>query len=104
MGQVVKSPIAYWLVHVFLIGPLIVLWAGVAYWFGFSSGVLLRFVFPPMAVPMFLLIFPVAAFIWTMVHFAKTPPERQLARAADVVVCIFVLFSLLIVAGQVAGQ
>ena len=103
MRRIIQSPIAYWLVHVALIGPLL-LWAGVAYWFGFSSGVLLRFVFPPMAVPMFLLVFPVGAFVWTVIHFAKTPPERQLARAADVMVCIFVLFSLLIIAGQVAGQ
>lgn len=104
MNRITNSAFTYWLVHIFLIGPLIVLWAGVAYWFGFSSGVILRFVFPPMAVPMFLLIFPVAAFVWTMVHFAKTPPERELARGADVMVCIFILFSLLIIAGQVAGQ
>ncbi len=104
MGRIVKNPLTYWLVHIALIGPLVVLWAGVAYWFGFSSGVLLRFVFPPMAVPMFLMIFPVAAFVWTMVHFARTPRDWQLTRAADVLVCVFILFSLLIIAGQVAGQ
>lgn len=98
------SQVLYWLVHSLLIGPLIVLWACVAYWFGFSSGVILRFVFPPMAVPLFLLIFPVAAFVWTVVHFARTPPERELARFADVIVCVFILFTLLIIAGQVAGQ
>lgn len=97
-------PLTYWLVHIFLIGPLVVLWAGVAYWFGFSSGVILRFVFPPMAVPMFLLIFPVAGFVWTMVHFARTPPERERSRFADVVICLFILFSLLIIAGQVSAQ
>ncbi|NOT46232.1 MAG: hypothetical protein HOP17_00585, partial [Acidobacteria bacterium] len=53
---------------------------------------------------MFLLVFPVGAFVWTLVHFAKTPPEKQLARGADVMVCIFILFSLLIIAGQAAGQ
>lgn len=104
MAQIIKSPITYWLVHIFLIGPLVVLWAGVAYWFGFSSGVILRFVFPPMAVPIFLLVFPVGAFIWTLLHFTRTPRERELARGADVMVCIFILFSLLIIAGQVAGQ
>lgn len=104
MARIVNSSTAYWLVHLLLIGPLIILWAGVAYWFGFSSGVILRFIFPPMAVPLFLLIFPVGAFIWTVIHFARTPPERELARFADVVVCLFILFSLLIIAGQVAGQ
>ena len=94
----------YWLVHIVLIGPLVVLWAAVAYWFGFSSGVILRLVFPPMAVPMFLLVFPAAGLIWTLRHFLKTPRERQLARAADAAVCVFLLFSLLIVAGQFAGQ
>lgn len=104
MARKAKTSLTYWLVHALLIGPLVVLWAGVAYWFGFSSGVILRFVFPPMAVPMFLLIFPAAAFVWTLIHFARTPPERELARFADVLVCIFILFSLLIIAGQVAGQ
>jgi hypothetical protein len=104
MARIINSPITYWLVQSLLIGPLVVLWAGVAYWFGFSSGVILRFVFPPMAVPMFLLVFPIAAFLWTVRHFVGTPRERQLARGADVVVCIFLLFSILIVAGQFAGQ
>ncbi|MGD9564149.1 MAG: hypothetical protein AB7F88_18350 [Pyrinomonadaceae bacterium] len=104
MRRIVKNPITYWLVHTALIGPLIVLWAGVAYWFGFSSGVILRFVFPPMAVPLFLLVFPVAGLIWAICHFVRTPSERQLARGADVVVCVFLLFSILIVAGQFAGQ
>lgn len=99
-----RSHVVYWFIQFLMLGPLVVLWAGVAYWFGFSSGVILRFVFPPMAVPMFLLIFPVAAFVWTMVHFARTPRDRQLARAADVLVSVFILFSLLIIAGQVAGQ
>lgn len=104
MARIVNSPITYWFVQSRLIGPLVVLWAGVAYWFGFSSGVLLRFVFPPMAVPMFLLIFPIAGFLWTARHFVKTPRERQLARGADMLVCLFLLFSILIVAGQFAGQ
>ena len=63
MNRITNSPITYWLVQSLLVGPLVVLWAGVAYWFGFSSGVLLKFVFPPMAVPMFLLVFPIAAFL-----------------------------------------
>lgn len=104
MARIVKNNAVYWTIHLFLIGPLVLLWAGVAYWFGFSSGVILSFVFPPMAVPMFLLIFPLAAFFWTLFHYLKTPPERQLARGADVIVCIFLSFSLLIIAGQIAGQ
>jgi hypothetical protein len=104
MNRFFNSPVTYWFVQTLLIGPLVLLWAGVAYWFGFSSGVLLKFVFPPMAVPMFLLVFPVAGFLWTVRHFARTPRERQLARGADVVVCMFLLFSILIVAGQFAGQ
>lgn len=104
MAQMINSPVTYWLIQSLLIGPLVVLWAGVAYWFGFSSGVILRFVFPPMAVPLVLLIFPAAGFVWTVRHFRKTPRERQLARAADVAVCLFLLFSMLIVAGQFAGQ
>lgn len=104
MTRIINSPITYWLIQSLLIGPLVILWAGVAYWFGFSSGVILRFVFPPMAVPMFLLICPVAGFLWTVRHFVRTPRERQLARGADVVVCIFLLFSIVIVAGQFAGQ
>ncbi len=94
----------YWAVQLVLIGPLVVLWAGVAYWFGFSSGVILRFVFSPMSVPLVLLFFPLAAFIWTMIHFKKTPPEKQLVWGADIVLCIFILFSMFIVAGQIAGQ
>lgn len=58
MSRISNSSLIYWLVQSFLVGPLVVLWAGVAYWFGFSSGVILRFVFPPMAVPLVLLIFP----------------------------------------------
>jgi hypothetical protein len=104
MARIFNNAITYWLIQLLLVGPLVLLWAGVAYWFGFSSGVILRFVFPPMAVPMFLLIFPVAGFLWTARHFIRTPRERQLARGADVVVCIFLLFSILIVAGQFAGQ
>ena len=104
MLRIVNSNAAYRTVQFLFVGPLIVLWAGVAYWFGFSSGVILRLVFPPMAVPMFLLVFPVAGFIWTLRHFLKTPRERHSARTADVVVCLFLLFSIVIVAGQFAGQ
>ena len=104
MARLINSPITYWLIQSLLIGPLVLLWAGVAYWFGFSSGVILRFVFPPMAVPLFLLIFPIAGFVWTALHFRKTPRERQLARGADIMVCVFLLFSIFIVAGQFAGQ
>lgn len=104
MDRIVNSPVTYWLIQSLLLGPLFVLWAGVAYWFGFSSGVILRFVFPPMAVPLILLIFPAVGFVWTVRHFRKTPRERQLARAADVMVCLFLAFSMLIVAGQFAGQ
>lgn len=104
MARITNSSITYWLVQSLLIGPLVVLWAAVAYWFGFSSGVILRFVFPPMAVPLLLMVFPATAFVWTVRHFRRTPRERQLARAADVAVCLFLLFSMVIVAGQVAGQ
>lgn len=104
MKHFIDSPFTYWFIQSLLVGPLVVLWAGVAYWFGFSSGVILRFVFPPMAVPLILLIFPLGAFLWTVRHFVKTPRERQAARAVDVAVCAFLLFSILIVAGQFAGQ
>src|SRR5687768_6591611 len=99
-----SKPHFYWSVHLLLIGPLVALWAGVAYWFGFSSGVILKMVFPPMSVPLLLLVFPLAALGWTLLHLKRTPPEKQLVWGADIVICIFIAFSMLIVAGQIVSQ
>jgi hypothetical protein len=94
----------YWTIQLILIGPLILLWGGVAYWFGFSSGVILKMVFPPMSVPLILLVFPLTALIWTVLHIMRTPPEKHLVRGADILLCIFIAFSMFIVAGQIVSQ
>jgi hypothetical protein len=104
MAHIVNSNAAYWAVQLFLIGPLVLLWGGVAYWFGFSSGVILKMVFPPMFVPLVLLFFPLVAFVWTLIHLKRTPREKELVWGADILLCAFIAFSMLIVAGQIVSQ
>ncbi|MEP6847892.1 MAG: hypothetical protein ABI999_03485 [Acidobacteriota bacterium] len=94
----------YWGVHALLTGPLILLWAGVAYWFGFGSGAILKTVFPPMSAPLGLFALITAAFGWTAVHSRNIPPEDKLARGVDHLLCMFLGLSMFIVAGQVMSQ
>ena len=96
-----ENPKFYWTIQLFLIGPLILLWGGVAYWFGFGSEVIMRLVFPKLMAPTLLLVILSGAFIWTLLHLRNTPPERQMAWAIDLFLCGFILFSLFLLAGQI---
>jgi hypothetical protein len=99
-----NKPVLYWGVHVILTGPLVLLWAGVAYWFGYGSGAILKTVFPPMSAPLGLFALVTAAFGWTAIHSKDTPPENKLAKGVDALLCIFTGLSLFIVAGQLMSQ
>jgi hypothetical protein len=99
-----KSPKFYWIVHIFLLGPLVVLWAGVAYWFGYGSGAILKTFFPSMSAPIGLFALTTAGFGWTALHSKDIPPQNHLARGIDMLLCIFLGFSMFIVAGQVMSQ
>src|SRR5215813_9926812 len=70
-----NRPVIYWGVHAVLTGPLVLLWAGVAYWFGFGSGAILKTVFPPMAAPLALFALTTAAFGWTAIHSKNLSPD-----------------------------
>ncbi|MGH9818680.1 MAG: hypothetical protein ACRD43_00820 [Pyrinomonadaceae bacterium] len=99
-----NKPIFYWGVHAVLTGPLVLLWAGVAYWFGYGSEAILKTVFPPMLVPLGLFALITAAFGWAAIHSINTPPDNRLARGIDTLLCIFTGLSMFIVAGQIMSQ
>jgi len=99
-----NKPYFYWGVHLVLTGPLVLLWAGVAYWFGYGSEAILKTVLPPMLAPLGLFALTTAAFGWTAVHSKNTRIDDRLAKGIDTLLCIFTGLSMFIVAGQVMSQ
>jgi len=99
-----NKPYFYWGVHLVLTGPLVLLWAGVAYWFGYGSEAILKTVLPPMLAPLGLFALTTAAFGWTAVHSKNTPRHDRVAKGIDTLLCIFTGLSMFIVAGQVMSQ
>lgn len=99
-----NKPYFYWAGHAVLTGPLVLLWAGVAYWFGYGSEAILKTVFPPMAAPLALFALTTAAFGWTAIHSKNTRSDDRVAKGVDTLLCIFTGLSMLIVAGQLSSQ
>jgi hypothetical protein len=99
-----NKPYFYWGIHALLTGPLVLLWAAVAYWFGSGSEAILKTVLPPMAAPLGLLALITAAFAWTAAHSKNVPREDKFARGVDNLLCVFLGLSMFIVAGQVMSQ
>ncbi len=99
-----KQRRVYWTIQTLLIGPIILLWSGVAYWFGFASEVLLRIVMPDLLAPLFLTGLLVAAFVWTMLHRCRIPRCESEARRTDTAICVFIAFSMLLVVGQLMAM
>lgn len=95
-----KRPKFYWTIHLFLAGPLILLWGGVAYWFSYSSGILLKIVFPPMLAPALPILLLICGFVWTVAHLRSTPSAEHTNRGVDILICGFILFSMILVFGQ----
>lgn len=100
MERFVNKPLIYWLVNILLIGPLILLWAGVAYWFGFASGVIMKTVFPPILAPVLLTSVLLSGLTWTALHLRHSPKEKQVRLRVDLLLLAFIVFSILMVVGQ----
>ena len=96
-----NHPKIYRLIQIVLVGPIVGLWGGVAYWFGFGSEAILKTVFPPMLVPILLTVTIVTAFFWTMLHLRSTSGDKQITLRLDTVLCLLILFSMIVVLGQV---
>jgi hypothetical protein len=103
MMSITNKPAIYWGVQAALIGPLIILWCGVAYWFGFASEILMRTVFPRRLAPLLLLTALGGALVWTGLHLKSTPAEERRARTVDIWIIVFILFSIFLLAGQIKG-
>lgn len=99
-----NNPRIYWAIQCLLLGPLLLLWAGVAYWFGFGSETILRTVVSPAIGPISPLVLLVVALVWTLRHLRKTPAERQIRFSLDHLICLLILFSMFILAGQVMAR
>ncbi len=93
-------PKIYRMIQIVLVGPLVVLWGGVAYWFGFGSEAILKTVFPPLMAPVLLTATIASALLWTMLHLKNTPTAKQVSWRVDIFLCLFILFSMLVVVGQ----
>jgi hypothetical protein len=104
LTQLKNKPAFYWGIHAVLTGPLVLLWAGVAYWFGYGSGAILKTVFPAMLAPLGLFALTTAAFGWTAIHSKNTPSHNRVAKGIDTFLFIFTGLSMFIVAGQIMGQ
>ncbi|MFT3744020.1 MAG: hypothetical protein QM785_06955 [Pyrinomonadaceae bacterium] len=94
----------YWTVQMLLMAPVILMWCGVAYWFGFASEVILKLAFPPMLAPAAFSLLLLTALAWTLWHRSRVPRWRPEIRRIDTAICVFIAFSMLLVIGQIMGM
>jgi len=87
-----------------LLAPVILMWCGVAYWFGFASEVILTTAFPVSLAPASFLLLLIAGFAWTLWHRSRVPRWRRELRRTDTAICVFLAFSMLLVIGQIMGM
>lgn len=94
----------YWAIQMLLIGPIVLMWCGVAYWFGFASEVILKTVFPRSLAPLAFFALLLAALVFTLRHRSRVPRREIGVRRTDTAICIFIAFSMLLVFGQIMGR
>ena len=87
-----------------LMAPVILMWCGVAYWFGFASEVILKLAFPPTLAPVAFSLLLLTALAWTLWHRSRVPRWRREVRRTDTAICVFIAFSMLLVIGQFMGM
>ena len=87
-----------------LISPIILMWCGVAYWFGFASEVILKTAFPAPMAPVAFLALLSTAVVWTLWNRRRIPRRDRDVRRTDSVILAFLGFSVLLVIGQIMGM
>lgn len=89
------------LAQILLISPLFILWAGAFQFYRTRSTGLLKTFFPvEWWTPVVMIGLPVAAFLFTLYRMYRRSPEKW-DVSLDILVCLFVGCSMLVLVGQI---
>jgi glucan phosphoethanolaminetransferase (alkaline phosphatase superfamily) len=92
---------SYRVAQVLLISPLFLMWAGAFQFYRTRSVGLLKTFFPvEWWTPVVVIGLPAAACLFTLYRMYRRSPEK-LAWSLDILLCLFVGFSMLILVGQI---
>lgn len=96
-----EKGISYRAAQIALISPLFILWAGVFQFYQTRSVGLLKTFFPvEWWTPVLVIGLPAAAFLFTLYRMFRRDPEK-LAWSLDILLCLFVGCSMLVLLGQI---
>lgn len=96
-----EKGIYYRVMQIVLISPLFIMWAGALQFYQTRSVGLLKTFFPvEWWTPVLVIGLPAAAFLFTLYRMFRRDPEK-LAWGLDILLCLFVGFSMLVLLGQI---